>query len=386
MNRLKLIFLMFLFFSFPLHKGFSYSPLVAVKNRHGMYQASFELERGGVVNVNLPADMALSESVSGSMIYSGSIKQFELLIEGKIMPISGNNFTFKLPNNVSTGIINVILRFSNGIEIGKAFFPVNIFKLKNIEDKSEETDFNLPLYGSSRIPIDVEGIFDGNFSTTVVTLAGKRLKVLAESTTRTVFVTTDDYKGPGILSLSELGKSKKTQFTNLVVVKVEEKVPPPPVPDISEKGFEENSDFTEIPADKLHQEGEEIEPSESQLIADNKENIFEEKGYKELSDLNNLPPEELHKEGEEKSITALKGNIQEHKNDASVLIKNENNKKAAAVKKDTEQIKALDYSIVKIEMEKQFSSKFYSNNPDSIKKKEVSKNVESSVEAANSDS
>lgn len=385
MNKFKFISILILLLSFTLSKSYSYSSLVAVKNKFGMYQASFELERGGVVKVNLPADMALSETVSGSMIYNGNINQFELLIEGKIMPISGNNFTFRLPDNVSTGIINVILRFSNGIEIGKAFFPVNIFKLKNTEDELKKTDFNLPVYGSSGIPIDVEGVFDGNYSTTFVSFSGKRLKVLAESTTRAVFVTTNDHKGQGILSLKELGKSKESQFTNLVVVKIEEKIlQSPPVPDIIENEFEKNSDFKELTADKPYQEGKKKEPSESELLADYKEKIFEEKAYKELPNSNNLPPEELHHEVEEKFYAVPKEVVPQIRIETPLKNINVEEKKETAVKSAADQINTLDYSIVSDELEKQFSSKFYSNNPDLIKRKEVVQNSESLNEVANS--
>lgn len=345
MNKFKLIFALFLIPLFFISEAVSYSDLVAVKNKNGMYQASFKLERGGVVNVNLPSDMALKENVSGSMVYSGNLSQFELLLEGKIVPIVGGNFNITVPSNVSTGVLNVLLRYSNGIEIGRAFFPVNIVKLKDFKSSSEENAFTLPVYGSSGIPVDVEGAFDGNYRNTIATLSGKRLNILAESTTRTVFVTSNDHSGPGVLKLSELGKSAQTKFTNLVVVKVEERV-------------------------------QQSQPTLG----------YEQKDFQKLSETNDYHPQEIRKKGEE-ILPALAKNNQPKiigGQDNTLLTENPANRVNVAsgktkpvVSKPITPKKDLDSSVVKNDLDQQFGSKFYSNEPVDVKKKEFASSNQS---------
>lgn len=229
-----------------------------------MYQAVFQLDRRGEVQVNLPSDITLDENVSGSVIYSGGLSQIELVIEDKNINLhGGGNFTYKLPGNVSTGVVKVTLRYSNGIEIGKAFFPVSIGKLREPSVIPDDKNFKLPYFGNSGMPLSVKGVFDGNYTNTLITLAEQRLRILAESTTSCVFVTTNSVSGEGVLKISELGKQEETKFTNLAVVKIEDRQPP------RQSGFNysnenqtgervvsgesrENPDFSQIPQHELH--------------------------------------------------------------------------------------------------------------------------------------
>ncbi len=378
MNKIKIISLLLFLSLFLISDASSYSDLVPVKNKNGMYQAEFKLDRGGAVKVNLPSDMALKENVSGSMMYKGNLSQFELLVENKLVPMSGNNFNFIMPSNVTTGVVNVLLRFSNGIDIGRAFFPINIVKLKDFTSESDENAFKLPVYGSSGIPVDVEGAFDGNYRNTIVTLSGKRLNVLAESTTRTVFITSNDHSGPGVLKLSELGKNAQTKFTNLVVVKVEERVQEPEtILGYEQKGFEEN-EFTEI-SEPVALSSQKLN-KEKVLPVLTKSKLPKSIGNQDNTLLKENPAAQAKVASVKKEVPFKQTTIKTKKTSEKkeVAVKNEANKtQVVAVKKETSakntvtKNKSLDYSAIKNDLDKQFSSKFYSNEASDIKKKEV---------------
>lgn len=319
MKHLNYILLPALMFFIPASYVLSYSALVPVKNRNGMYQASYKLERGGEVDVNLPADMALDESVSGSVVYQGNLRQFELLIEDKpVLMHGGGNFTYKLPGNVSTGVVKVVLRYTNGIEIGKAFFPVNIGKLRKTLDLSDKENFKLPVFGSAGMPLLINGKFDGNYTNTSVTLSDKRLRILAESTTTCVFVTDNNQSGNAVLKISELGNDQQTQFTNLTVVKVEEREPPPP-------------------PEPVYREGE---LAQKRML---------EKDFSRIPDPGEISPEELNLQDSGKVINT--------KPEEYTAV---NPVRSFSRKPDNE---PMDYSVVESELNRQLQSDFYPNNP-----------------------
>ena len=263
MKKLFLIFVSLFFVLFSTFESYSYSKLSPVKTKFGLHQAAFPTN-SGKITVSLPSDMVPGETISGSVIYNGNPSQFDLIIEGKIISLIGNNFTIKLPNSITTGVISVVLRYLNGTEIGRAFFPTNLVKLNNLNRAA--SNFKLPVHGRSGVPSEVLGPFDGNYENTSISLSGKPLIILAESTGKMVFLSSNSHQGSGTLNLSESGQLSQGKYTNLVVVKVGEEML---VSDNTEKDdVPKEEEFQEIVDPALEQE-----PSETIVAKNNDQEV-----------------------------------------------------------------------------------------------------------------
>ncbi len=211
------------------------SGITGVKTGSGLHVASYKVTNGQL-KVYLPSDMAVGERVSGSVEFefydlgSGelvsrnfNISDYSLVIENRILDLSGENFSFDVPLNLPAGVLNVALEKSNGNFVSRAFFPVRLTKVAQYGKKlGDPSDFRIPATGRAGMPVTVKGPFDGDFGTTKISINGKKVRIIAESPRKMIFESPVGVSGPGVIGLREGSVDIKNTYTNLDVVKVSE--------------------------------------------------------------------------------------------------------------------------------------------------------------------
>lgn len=230
MGKIFLLFIVnFLFIFYPAHLSYSQNQgLSRVRTSQYLHTAEFNTV-SGVLKVNLPADMSVSEQVSGSVFFdryklgevsSASLNDYSLIVENQKVNISGNMFTVIVPTNLPTGVLNVLVKDSTGKDVGRAFYPVRIRASANHTKRENPSDFRMPLSARTGLPTEIQGPFDGNYSNSVLSIDGKKISVVAESPRKLVFISPQTAKGARLLALSETGVEVKSPFTNLHVIRV----------------------------------------------------------------------------------------------------------------------------------------------------------------------
>jgi|GEM_PF-5221497 len=233
------IILLFVTILAPVNKVLSQSltpfntNITAVKTYSGLHVAAFNV-KNGQLKIYLPDDMAISDTVSGSVNFEFyelgkgelvnrqfDISDYSLNIEHKHIDLEGENFKFVVPYNLPAGVLNVELHDKKGDLISRAFFPVRLTKqnqyAKNIVDPS---NFRIPAAGRSGLPVEISGPFDGDYSTTKMSVAGRSVRMLAESPRKLVFESPEDVNGTRVIAIRERDVDIKNTFTNLNVVHV----------------------------------------------------------------------------------------------------------------------------------------------------------------------
>ena len=219
----------FLSFFYPTYLSYSQNQgLSRVITSQYLHTAEFNTV-SGILKINLPSDMGVSEQVSGSVSFdryklgevnSASLSDYSLVVENQKVKLSGNMFTVILPPNLPTGVLNVLVKDSKGKDVGRAFYPVRIRATTNQTKKGNPSDFKMPLSARTGLPTEIQGPFDGNYSNSVISVDGKRIPVIAESPRKLVFISPQTAKGARLLALNEAGVVVKSPFTNLHVVRV----------------------------------------------------------------------------------------------------------------------------------------------------------------------
>ncbi len=205
--------------------------VVPVKTGSGIHKAAFTLP-SGTLTVVLPSDMSVGEVVSGSVevdFYREieeavgkrelNMTDYSLEVEGKIIKLEGQNFTFKVPYSLPAGVLNVALKSKNGDVVGRAFFPVRLTKRGVYSSPTK--DFDIPATTKAGTVFRVSGSFDGDYRTTVISVGGRGLKILAESPRSLIVKSPFSPLGLSFIRVEEKDLEVVKPFINLSVVSVD---------------------------------------------------------------------------------------------------------------------------------------------------------------------
>jgi cell division septation protein DedD len=131
--------------------------------------------------------------------------------------------TVNIPRNMSGSSLRITLRDRSSRELSQASVSV---KLPESYAERPETptpfDYECPLIGQAGRPIQISGLFDGDFATTELKVGGRRAYILAESPRKLLFEAPIEVSGATEMLLNEKGVVVKRPFTSLRVVKIGE--------------------------------------------------------------------------------------------------------------------------------------------------------------------
>lgn len=208
---------------------------VSTATERGLHTATFELPQGSVT-VNMPDDMAAGDVISGTVIAEPSGKneterarnQDELSgyvvdIEKQRTPVARNVFRWIVPPMLGGALTHVILKNPIGKEIERSAIPVQP-KPPGMSGESVRSrglsgpqDFRLPRIGQTGRPVQIPGLFDGDFGTTQVRFGGQEARVLAESPRKVVAQSPRNIVGPTEIEFRERGVTARGSFRNVAV-------------------------------------------------------------------------------------------------------------------------------------------------------------------------
>lgn len=194
----------------------------------GTYVVSFTVPEGEV-KVFLPDDMSGGDTVSAAVFPypkpgSGAVLNSYNIHTGiKSVPVSSGIVTLEIPRNMSGSSLRVTLRDSENREISYSTAAV---KLPDAFADRPETptpfDFETPLVGQSGRLAQIKGPFDGDFSTTSLSIGGSPAYIISESPRKLVFEVPSGLPGQAEVVLVEQTLTVKRPFTALRVVKIGE--------------------------------------------------------------------------------------------------------------------------------------------------------------------
>ena len=201
----------------------------------GTYVVTFNTGYGDV-KVFLPDDMAGGDTVSAAIFSyprgttqaektgnSGVLGSYRIHTDMESVSVRDGSITINIPKNMSGSSLRVTLRDEGNRGIGYSSAQV---KLRSSYAERPETpspfDFETPLIGQSGRLIEIKGPFDGDFSTTELTLGARPAHLVSESPGKLVFEAPSDISGSAEIVLNENGVVVKRPFTSLRVVKIGE--------------------------------------------------------------------------------------------------------------------------------------------------------------------
>ncbi|MBL8208584.1 MAG: hypothetical protein JNM09_30415 [Blastocatellia bacterium] len=194
----------------------------------GLHTATF-ITRHGKIKATMPDDMAAGDTISGTVIAEpegnterdraknlDELNGFVVEMEKQKVPITEKVFKWGIPAALAGASAYLILRNKKGGEVARAKIPI-LNLPTDVERPSLPTseDFHLPVIGQAGRPMQIEGPFDGNFSTTGIKINGRNAAVLAESPRKLVAQSPKDVVGPTNIQLKEKEVEIEGGFRNL---------------------------------------------------------------------------------------------------------------------------------------------------------------------------
>lgn len=179
----------------------------------GLRTVEFKSDRG-TVWVNLPADMAAGDTLSGTVVASEDgkndkqkRKNRELLlastisIGGREVGVGDPRFTLDLAADAATTLsVSLLDSAGNAAEVAQAEVALDL------EPPTAPWNYTVPTVGQRGRSIYITGPFDGALDGSSLTLDGSPLDVLAESPRGAVYRAPVDHVGAGTLRLDEAGR------------------------------------------------------------------------------------------------------------------------------------------------------------------------------------
>jgi hypothetical protein len=194
-----------------------------VETAAGLHVATFSTLQG-TVTVNLPDDMAAGDTISGTVVAEGNgatpeeRKKNQDSLSGTVVEMEqqktsasdpGGRGKWTLPPGIAVSI-PLILRDRQGKPIGKVAIPV-------AKAAAAQKEMTLPSAGQTGRPVSITGAFDGDFSSTNVTVGGKSIEVLAESPRKLVARAPVGITGVAALEVTKGQSITKCEYRNLDV-------------------------------------------------------------------------------------------------------------------------------------------------------------------------
>lgn len=173
----------------------------------------------GQIRLTLPGAMALGDTVSGTLTLEPygkaspdrleALGRYRIDLDQLQVLAAQGALRWAIPSDLSTRSVAVVLRDPSGLEIGRAKVPLRIQPPVAAGDFEE---FYVPRVGQMGAAFTILGPFDGDFATTEVRLAGRELRMVAESPRALVVAAPADLLGAAELVLSEQGLDTTAQY------------------------------------------------------------------------------------------------------------------------------------------------------------------------------
>ncbi|MCP5046689.1 MAG: hypothetical protein GY940_05930 [bacterium] len=191
---------------------------VTIGQEEGLHTATLETPRGKI-KVNLPADTAAGDRISGTVIaeptgktpkkqqknlgvLNGYVVEIEE-VEDKQIPAGKKWDSWVVPAAIGTAL-HLVFKDGKGKEVGRTEVPVSPGPVETIPG-----NFELPTIGQAGKPLRCPGPFDGNLNSTAVRIGGTEAELLAESPRGLVIRPSSDVTGPTEINLQEQGTQLK---------------------------------------------------------------------------------------------------------------------------------------------------------------------------------
>jgi hypothetical protein len=206
-----------------------------VTQSDGLQTARFAMLQGEVV-VRLPDDAARGDRITGTVRIEpvGATPEERqsntALLTGYVVEIEEEGLEGErtTPGRAQSGVLSwaipatlgagtLVLRDPEGREVARA--PANVGPEPLPPDQAANptpSDFRLPPIGQAGAPITIEGPFDGDFSTSEITVGGQPAELLAESPRRLVATSPPDVVGPTTIVVRESGVAATGSYRAIV--------------------------------------------------------------------------------------------------------------------------------------------------------------------------
>ena len=190
----------------------------------GLQTTTFRTPQGDI-RVNLPDDIAVGDTISGTVIAEPKGKTEEerrknldelngyvVELEREETPVFKNVLKWIVPLGIAG--TTIILRDKHGKEVSRTEVPVHLQPqpLPPVSPKPE--DYSFPSIAQAGRPFEVIGPFNGDFGNNSLTIGGRKVNPLAESPRKAVFENPGDVIGQTSYEFKEGDVETKGEFNN----------------------------------------------------------------------------------------------------------------------------------------------------------------------------
>lgn len=197
----------------------------------GLHTTTYETPQGKI-KVNLPDDMAVGDTISGTVIEeptgqtederrmsTDELNGYVLELENEKTPVTQRFLKRTIPATLTGGMTLLILRDSKGKEVARTQVPIRPAPLPMGRPASPASgDYRLPRIGQAGRPIQIAGPFDGDLANTAISLGGQDVQKLAESPRKLIAESPRAMVGRTQIRVMEGSAVVTGEFNNLGVV------------------------------------------------------------------------------------------------------------------------------------------------------------------------
>lgn len=195
---------------------------VVTETDRGLRTTTFRTDRGEVA-VYLPDDLASGDTISGTVEARPSgrsaaatrrngdrLEGYVVELEGHGTGVGSGGLTWAVPAGLEAA--EIVLRDGRGREVARGRVPVAPAASGPVPSAPVP-----PAVGQAGRPIEISGAFDGQLTTSGVTVGGREARLLAESPRKLVAECPADAVGPTTIVVREGGTTTEQPFRGLRV-------------------------------------------------------------------------------------------------------------------------------------------------------------------------
>lgn len=188
----------------------------------GLRTSTFDTLQG-TVTVHLPNDAAAGDTLSGTVSVEPAgerrreVRRNTDELSGHVVDVAGTEapagegrIEWTVPADLAGDLARLVLRDRSGREVATAEIPVSR------RPAIPARDYELPPIAQAGRPLPISGAFDGDLTTTGVSVGGQAAEVLAESPRQVVARTPTGATGPTEVTVSEGGSLVASGTVNVV--------------------------------------------------------------------------------------------------------------------------------------------------------------------------
>lgn len=191
----------------------------------GLYTATLSTSRGKI-NVNLPADMAAGDKISGTVyveavgkteedkernlgVLNGIVVEVEE-IKNKQTPAAKKRDSWIIPTAINA--MHLVFKDKDGNKVGRTEVPVY-----PESPVSSPAEFQIPEIGQAGNPLHIPGPFDGDFENTGIRIGDFDAETLAESPRGLIILTPHQVTGQTKMTLKERDIERSGKYRSVSV-------------------------------------------------------------------------------------------------------------------------------------------------------------------------